>query len=91
MIFEAVALVLSGASEIRSSILFFFWPIILTFIMIIFQTRKLSKREPQSQDLFFETLPILKISIFILFILLPSKVLQNQFGKNGPMVLKFLV
>ena len=92
MLFEAAALALTGAGEIHSSILIiFFGPIILTIIMIIFQSRKLSNREHESQGVSFEILPIIKISIFILLILLLSKVLQNQFGKNGLMVLTFLV
>lgn len=92
MLFEAVALVLAGTGEIHSSILIIFLgPISATIIMIVFQTRKLPNRQLQSQDVSFEILPILKLSIYILLILFLSKVLQSQFGQNGLMLLTFLV
>lgn len=91
MLFEGLALVAIGSSEIHfSSLLIFIGPILATLAMIFVQFRGLKDRDDQSQSPTFLVLPLLKLSIFIVVILSVSKVFQNLFGENGLFVITSL-
>jgi uncharacterized membrane protein (DUF4010 family) len=92
MLFEAVALVWTGTSHPHFLLLIVFGgPIATTALMIFFYSRKPSARGHETEDTPFKILPILKLSIFIVFILLLSKLLETFFGQNGLIILTFLV
>ena len=92
MLFEGIALVLIGTTDIHMSVLLIFLgPVFATAIMIYMQSKKLTDRRLHSENISFRILPILRLSLFIIAVLLLSKLLQNIFGKSGLMVLTFLV
>lgn len=92
MLFEGVLLLLVGTEEIHFPLfLIFAGPILVTVVMIFRQSRKLNQTVLIFETSTFKILPILKLSAFIVSILVLSKVLQNFFGQNGIYVLTFLV
>jgi uncharacterized membrane protein (DUF4010 family) len=91
MLFEGGTILLVGTDEIHPSLfLIFLGPIFATIIMIFLQSRKLTNRILDIEQSHFKILPILKLSAFIVSILVLSKVLQNSFGQNGISILTFL-
>lgn len=92
MLFEGLALVITGTSKVHfSNLLIFIGPILATLAMIFVQYRKLTDRSDKSQSANFLILPILKLSVFIVAILSISKIFQNLFGQNGLLVITSLV
>jgi len=59
--------------------------------MIFVQSRKLAHKNLEIEHSGFKILPILKLSAFIVTILVLSKLLQNSFGQSGLSILTFLV
>lgn len=92
MLFEGVALLLSGTTEFHFTLsLIFIGPILTTSLLIYRHSNKLGKRTVIFEPTPFRILPILKLSAFIVAILVLSKVLQNLFGQAGLIILTFLV
>ncbi len=92
MLAEGTSLLLVGTDEIHPSLfIIFLGPIFVTLVMIFLQSRKLTHRNLDSEQSSFKVLPILKLSAFIVTILVMSKVLQNSFGQSGLSILTFLV
>lgn len=92
MLFEGLALVIAGTTDIHlSNLLIFIGPMLATIGMIFIQFRKTNDRSGTSDASTFQILPILKLSIFIVAILSVSKICQNIFGQNGLLVLTTLV
>lgn len=92
MLCEGAALVATGTKDIHFSILFIFvGPLIASIVMLYLQSRQLIDRKTQAEDIQFKILPILKLTIFIIVILVLSKLLQNVFGQYGLLILTFLV
>lgn len=92
MLFEGLALVITGTTSVHiTTVVIFIGPILATIIMIFFQYRKLEDRYDQADTSKFKILPILKLSLFIIAILAVSKISQNFFGKNGLLVLTSLI
>lgn len=92
MLLEGTSLLLTGVDEVHSSLfLIFAGPILATIFMIIMESRKIIPRNLRTEQSSFKILPILKLSAFIVAILVLSKVLQNSFGQNGLIILTFLV
>ena len=92
MLFEGIALVITGTTEVHfSNLLIFIGPILATLAMIFLQYRKATERSDFSQNSAFLILPILKLAVFIVIILTISKFFQNQFGQNGLIVITSLV
>lgn len=92
MLIEGALIVLSGAKDFDLSLmLIFFGPLLTSFIMIVFYSKKTTSKNINTTDNQFEILPIIKLSIFIITILVISKLLQKVFGQNGLLVLTFLV
>ncbi len=92
MLFEGLALVITGTSEVHfSNLLIFIGPIITTFVMIFVQYKKPTERSDTLQSSKFLILPILKLSVFIVAILSLSKIFQNFFGQSGLLVITSLV
>ena len=90
MLMEMIAIVFTGKKDIHFSLLLIFLgPVLVTIIAIIFQSKNLSERAP-AEVAKFEILPILKLSTFILGILMLSKILQKFFGQTSLFVLTFL-
>jgi uncharacterized membrane protein (DUF4010 family) len=92
MLFEGLALVLTGLSELHASlVVIFIGPIFATLAMIFVQYRQLKDRSEATDSADFQILSILKLALFILAILSISKISQNLFGQNGLLVLTSLV
>ncbi len=92
MLIEGAILVWSGTQSLHfSTLIVFVGPLVLTSILIGVYTQKVNAKILQNEDVSFQILPILKLSIFIISIILLSKLLQNVFGQNGLMVLTFFV
>ncbi len=92
MLFEGLALVITGTSEVHlSNLLIFIGPILATVAMIFVEYRKLKERSEMAHSMNFLILPILKLSVFIVAILSISKIFQNLFGQNGLLVITSLV
>ena len=92
MLIEGATLVWMGESNIHFSTLApFLGPLLATVIMIYLYSRKLTDKYTEFEDIQFHILPVLKLSAFIVSILLLSKLLQNFFGQSGLMILTSLV
>ena len=92
MFFEGVSILLIGTNDVHLSlVLFFVGPILATAVMILFQLRNVTPKTLKHEPLDFNVLPILKLSAFILSILVSSRILQKYFGQQGVLVLTFLV
>ncbi len=92
MLFEGLALVITGTSEVHlSNLLIFIGPMLVTLAMIFVQYRKLKERSDLTQSTTFQILPILKLSVFIVAILSISKIFQNTFGQDSLLVITSLV
>jgi uncharacterized membrane protein (DUF4010 family) len=92
MLFEGLALVVTGVSDIHlSNLLIFIGPLLATLVMIFVHYRKLADRSDPSQNVSFQILTILKLSLFIVAILAISKAFQNLFGQKGLLVVTSLV
>ena len=92
MLFEGLALLIAGASNVQlSTILIFTGPLLATFAMAYVQYRLAKERSGSSETSTFKILPILKLSLFIFAILSVSKICQNIFGQNGLLVLTSFV
>lgn len=92
MLFEGLALVATGTTNVHpSNLIVFVGPILATVAMIVFQYRSISDKSGTSDSSTFKILPLLKLSIFIAAILSVSKICQNLFGQNGLLVLTSLV
>lgn len=92
MLFEGVSLLAVGTSEIHPQLLIIFaGPILATFVMIFHQARKVRSAPPPSGFGRFHLLSLLKLSAFVVSVLMLSKVLQKVFGTSGLYLLTFLV
>ncbi|MFN8944385.1 MAG: DUF4010 domain-containing protein [Pseudobdellovibrionaceae bacterium] len=92
MLIEAAVLVWSGTNREHLDIMIvFIGPMIATLLLIILYSKKGSEKNIQAEEIPFEILPILKLAMFIIGILLMSKLLQNFFGQYGIMIITFLV
>lgn len=92
MLFEGLAIVTMGTKEVHfSHLLIFIGPILATIGMIVFQYRKEKDRPTGASPSEFHVLPILKLAIFIVFIISVSRIFQKIFGENGLLVLTSLV
>lgn len=92
MLFEGLAIVIAGTADVHlSHLIVFIGPIAATLGMIVKEYRTHTNRNSSSDTSTFQILPILKLSFFIVFILLISKISQNLFGQNGLLVLTSLV
>ncbi len=92
MLIEGAVLVWMGMSDVHLTTLFvFFGPLLVTGGMVYFYSRKLANKFTEFEDIHFQILPILKLSIFIVSVLLLSKLLQGFFGQSGLMILTFLI
>lgn len=92
MLFEGLALVVTGTTDLHlSNLIIFIGPILATAVMIVIEYRAHNDRSSSSENSNFQILPILKLSIFIVAILSVSKICQNIFGQNGLLFLTFLI
>lgn len=92
MLIEAAALIWTGTSDFHISILVtLIGPLLTTSVMLYFYSRKLKGRFTETKEIQFQIYPILKLSVFIISIILISKILQRFFGQNGLLILTFLV
>lgn len=92
MLIEGATLVWMGESHLHISMLtLFFGPLLATSMMLFFYSRKVTDKHTEYKEIQFQILPVLKLSAFIIFILLLSKLLQNFFGQSGVMVLTSVV
>jgi uncharacterized membrane protein (DUF4010 family) len=92
MLFEGFALLLSGTREFHFGLsMIFFGPLLMTGVLIYRHSRKLGDRPLTLEPEPFRFLPILKLGLFILMILVFSKMLQNLFGQTGLVAFTFLV
>ncbi len=92
MLFEGSLLLLVGTDQIHPSLFIIFaGPLLATSVMIFLQSQKMMQRNLNIEESHLKILPILKLSAFILTILVLSKILQKYFGQNGISVLTFLV
>ncbi len=91
MLIEGCVFVLSSDTHLRSISILFLGPLLATGIMIYLYSRNLNIEISETKEISFKIMPILKLTIFIVSIILLSKLLQNLFGKNGIMILTFLV
>ncbi len=70
MLFEGLALVITGASQAHlSHLLIFVGPILATLAMILLRLRRLTDHTDPPPGTDFQMLPILKLSFFIIAIL----------------------
>lgn len=92
MLFEGVAILFWGLQEFHYSLfLIFVGPIFLTALILFLLSRKSTDRHLKIESSPLDILPILKLSVFIIVILLLSEILQKVFGKSGLLVFTFLV
>jgi uncharacterized membrane protein (DUF4010 family) len=92
MLFEGLALVIIGMTDVHySNLMIFTGPILATLVMIFVQYRKLTERSDESERRSFSILPLFKLSLFIVIILSISKISQAIFGQNGLLVVTSLV
>lgn len=92
MLIEALVLVWTGALFLKWQVLLLFLgPLISTIVMIFLFSKKINQNFSKSDEIPFQVLPIIKLSLFIISILLLSKFLQNSVGHYGLFVLTFLV
>jgi uncharacterized membrane protein (DUF4010 family) len=92
MLFEGIALLLSGTTEFHFGLsLIFLGPLLMTACLIYRHSNKLGNRALNLESKTFRIVPILKLAAFIVAILVLSKLLQNLFGQTGLIVLTFLV
>jgi uncharacterized membrane protein (DUF4010 family) len=92
MLFEGVALLLTGTTEFHFALsLIFLGPIAMSALLIYRHSNRLGKQSLTLESKEFRILPIFKLAAFIVAILVLSKVLQNIFGQTGLIVLTFLV
>ncbi len=92
MLIEGLTIVLTGTMQLHFSVLIVFvGPLVATVIMIWFYSQKIISKRTLHVETPFDVLPILKLSFFIISILVISKILQNFFGQKGLMILTFLV
>ncbi len=92
MLFEGSVIIFWGTKEIHASLfLIFLGPILVTAIMIFWLSRKSTKGHLKIEASPLDILPILRLSIFIIAILLLSKILQKVFGHSGLLIFTFLV
>lgn len=92
MLLEGIVLVLTGIENQHPALfLIFICPLICSLILIWQQAKAVRSAQMPDQDLNFQVLPLLKLAVFIVLILLVSKILQNLFGDRGLLVLTFFV
>lgn len=92
MLTEGAGLVFLGTSLLQqASLSLFLGPLLAAAAMIFFYSRKITTEQSRSDEIPFQILPILKLSFFIVSVLLLSKLLQSLFGHQGLIVLTFLV
>ena len=92
MLFEGLALVATGTTDLHlSTLVIFIGPIVATVGMIVIEYRAHRDRSASSDNSTFQILSILKLSLFILAILSVSKICQNILGQNGLLALTSLV
>ena len=92
MLFEAMLITLLGTESIHYSLLIIFIiPILTSFLMLFFISKKSLPEPLLIEDSALELLPLLKLSGFILTIIAISKTLKNIIGINGLSGLTFLV
>ncbi|QQR80614.1 MAG: DUF4010 domain-containing protein [Deltaproteobacteria bacterium] len=63
----------------------------MTTVIIFILSRKTTDRDLKIENSPLEIMPILRLSIFIIAILLLSKFLQNIFGQSGLLIFTFIV
>lgn len=92
MLFEGLALLLSGTTQFHLALLLIFLgPLLMSGVLIYRHSNKRGRQTPNIDSKTFRILPILKLTAFIVGILILSKFLQNQFGQTGLVILTFLV
>lgn len=92
MLFEGIAVVFWGTQDFHYALLLiFFGPILLTATIIFLLSRKSTNEHLKTESAPLDILPILRLSVFIIAILLLSKILQKFFGQSGLIVLTFIV
>ncbi len=92
MLFEGLALLITGAEHIHlPTLLVFIGPIATTIGLILVHYQKSEERGSRAELSDFQILPLLKLSVFIVAILAVSKLFQNIFGQNGLLILTWIV
>ncbi len=92
MLFEGIALLLTGTSEFHFGLsLIFIGPLLMTALLIYRHSNRLANQALNIESKPFRLMPILKLAAFIVAILVLSKMFQNLFGQTGLVVLTFLV
>ncbi len=92
MLLEGFVLLIVGASKIPLSVyLIFVIPILSNIILIYFESKKTSQAKIDMKMSEIKILPIIKLSVFVIFILIFFKVLKNNFGSQGLLFLTFFV
>lgn len=93
MLFEGLALVLTGTSTIHlSNLIIFLGPFLTTLLMIAIELKAhKNQQEAPAKIPPFRILPLVKLTCFIVAILSVSKICQIFFGHEGLVVLTSLV
>ncbi len=92
MLFQGLALVIIGVSDIHlGNLLVFIGPILATFVMILTRYKKSNASNETHTEAKFLILNVLKLAALIAVILLVSKIFQNIFGQSGVVVITLLV
>ncbi len=92
MLFEGIAVTFWGLQEYHYSLfLIFLGPFLVSMALIFVISKKSIGTQSTAERLPLEILPIIRLSIFIIAILLLSKTLQKIFGHSGLIILTFMV
>lgn len=92
MLFEGIIVIFWGIKEIHYPLfLIFSGPVLVTLMSIFILSRKANEGYLKTENSPLEIFPILKLSVFIIAILLISKFLQKLFGQSGLLVFTFIV
>lgn len=92
MLLEGASLLLVGTNQINYSLfLIFIGPVLATVVMVWLESQKIKDQSVIVEHSAFKLFTILKLSAFIVFILILSKLAQNYFGQNGLSILTFFV
>lgn len=92
MLFEGMALLLTGSPELHFSLLLIFMGPLFTSVFLIYRrSRKIKTTKLHLTPEIFRIWPTAKLAIFIVSILAVSKFLQNTLGQKGLLYFTFLV
>jgi uncharacterized membrane protein (DUF4010 family) len=92
MLFEAAALVVMGSGDVHTPFLITLaLPMLTSIAMILYYYRKQVGVRLEYENPSFQIAPMLKLTCFIVSMLLLSKLLQNLFGQRSLLILTFLV